>query len=152
MADIRHWMRIHAPRERVYAALATQEGVSGWWTREAELDERVGGEAVVRFTHPNSRRIKRLRIDALEAPGRVVWTPVEADGPGDWVGATISFDLAEDGEDTIVRFAQTGFGGAEDELALVTTGWAWYLMSLKALVETGRGAPHPAKPFLIAAA
>ncbi len=34
MADIRHRVGIAAPRERVYRALATREGLSGWWTRD----------------------------------------------------------------------------------------------------------------------
>ena len=32
MADIRHRVGITAPKAQVYEALATVEGLSGWWT------------------------------------------------------------------------------------------------------------------------
>ena len=34
MADIRHRVGIGAPQDRIYQALTTPEGLSGWWTRE----------------------------------------------------------------------------------------------------------------------
>ncbi len=43
MADIRHWVGIAAPQTRVYQAVATREGLSGWWTREVDGDPGVGG-------------------------------------------------------------------------------------------------------------
>ena len=47
MADIRHRVGIAASREQVYEALATREGLSGWWTRDTAGDPAVGGEAGV---------------------------------------------------------------------------------------------------------
>ena len=44
MADIRHRVDIAAPRERVYQALATREGLSGWWTRDVWGEAEPGGE------------------------------------------------------------------------------------------------------------
>lgn len=145
MADIFHYLRIKASPERVYEVLTTPEGVRGWWTRQAELDAEVGGTGVFRF----GQREKVMRIDRLEPGRRVSWTPTRSDAPGGWVGTTIDFDLEQDGEDTIVRFSQRGYAKADDGFAIVNTGWAWYLMGIKALVETGRGAPHPDTAFAI---
>src|SRR5580698_3956216 len=42
MADIRHRVGINAPVERVYQALATTDGLAGWWTREVKGVSQVG--------------------------------------------------------------------------------------------------------------
>jgi uncharacterized protein YndB with AHSA1/START domain len=145
MADVLHYLRINASPERVYEALTTPEGVRGWWTREVDLDSEVDGRGSFRF----GKLETVVRIEALEPGRRVTWTPIQSDAPGGWVDTTIDFGLERDGEQTIVRFAHRGYAQADDGYAIVTTGWAWYLMSLKALVETGRGAPHPEKAFVI---
>jgi uncharacterized protein YndB with AHSA1/START domain len=49
MADIMHLVRIAAPQERVYEALTTTEGIRSWWTRDADLDSRIGGTGTFRF-------------------------------------------------------------------------------------------------------
>ena len=43
MPDILHRLTIHAPPERVFEALTTAEGIRNWWTRDADLDARIGG-------------------------------------------------------------------------------------------------------------
>jgi hypothetical protein len=54
--------------------------------------------------------------------------------------------LAE-GRDTRLSFAQRGSRQADEGCALVNTGWAYYLVSLQQYLQTGPGAPHPAKNF-----
>ena len=46
MAEIKHQIPIQAAPEKVYAALATQQGLRGWWTADTDADEKVGGKAV----------------------------------------------------------------------------------------------------------
>ena len=36
-------LKIQAPRDRVYQAIATGEGIRNWWTRDASLDPSLGG-------------------------------------------------------------------------------------------------------------
>jgi hypothetical protein len=88
-----------------------------------------------------------VRVDALDAPHRVGWTTLSANAPGGWDGTTITFELSVDGSDTVLSFAHRGFAEANEGYALVTTGWAYYLVSLQHYVETGKGAPHPERDF-----
>jgi uncharacterized protein YndB with AHSA1/START domain len=44
MAELRHQIPINATPEKVYAALATQAGLRGWWTVDVAADEKVGGK------------------------------------------------------------------------------------------------------------
>ena len=107
MPDILHLLTINASPERVYQALATAEGIRNWWTREAELEARVGGKGEFRFYE--GKGVTQVRVDALEPTARVVWTVTAANAPGGWEGTTITFDLAAKEGATVLSFAQRGF-------------------------------------------
>ena len=145
MHDILHLLRIHAAPERVYQALTTAEGIHNWWTREAELDSRIGGAGEFRFYE--GKGITRVRVDELEPSRRVGWTTISANAPGGWDGTRISFDLQAEGDDTVLSFAHRGFREAGEGFALVNTGWAYYLVSLQHYLESGRGWPQQEKNF-----
>ena len=71
-------------------------------------------------------------------PGELVrWRVV--DGPPEWIGTTIDWRLSRSGGFTIVLFTHEGWAEPVEFLAHCSTKWASYLLSLKALVETGTG-------------
>jgi len=82
-------------------------------------------------------------MEVLELrPGeRVAWRV--ADGPEEWIGTTIQFDLRQDGDYSIVLFAHRGWREPVEFMHHCSTKWASFLLSLKSLVETGKGAPAP---------
>jgi uncharacterized protein YndB with AHSA1/START domain len=139
--DILHLVRIQASPERVYDALTTPEGIRNWWTRDSDLDVRVGGEGEFRFY--GGKTITQIRIDELRPHARVSWTVTASGAPGGWAGTTIAFELRPTGDVTVLAFRHRGFAEANDGYALVNTGWAYYLVSLQQYLELGRGAPHP---------
>jgi len=53
------------------------------------------------------------------------------------------FDLRQDGDYTTVLFAHRGWREPAEFMHHCSTKWAGFLLSLKALVETGTGAPAP---------
>ena len=65
------------------------------------------------------------------------------EGPAEWLGTKVSFDLKQEGEYCIVLFKHAGWKEPVEFMHHCSTKWAIYLMSLKALVETGKGAPSP---------
>lgn len=141
MAEILHLIKINAPREQVYQAITTAEGVRNWWTRDADLDSKVGGGGEFRFA--GGTRITKVRIEELKSPSRVVWKPLAAPIPT-WPDTKIEFELnAEEDNGTTLRFAQRGFKQTDDLFAMVATAWAAFLISLKQYLETGKGTPHP---------
>ncbi len=144
MPDILHRISIQAAPERVYQALATVDGIRGWWTRDADLEPQTGGRGEFRFSGgPCGSVATQVRVDALEPAARVAWTVLQSGAPGGWEGTTIAFDLRADGDGTVLSFAHRGFAQESDGMATCSTGWALYLMSLQQFVETGRGVPHP---------
>ena len=144
MPDIMHQLTIHAPPEPVYRALTTADGVRGWWTRDAMLDPEVGG--IGKFEFYDGRTVTKIRIDEQEAPARVGWSVTSSTIMG-WNGTVIGFDLRADGDNTVLSFAHRDWAEANETYARVTTGWAYFLVSLRQYIETGTGAPHPDVDF-----
>jgi uncharacterized protein YndB with AHSA1/START domain len=139
MPDILHRVGIKSssPNE-VYKALTTIDGLAGWWTGATQGDAQAGGTIKFRFGDRGFFDMKVLELD----PGRrVLWQVSE--GPAEWVGTRVSFDLRQEGAQTTVLFKHAGWKDPIEFMHHCSTKWATFLMSLKGLVETGRGAPFP---------
>ncbi len=65
------------------------------------------------------------------------------DGPAEWIGTKISWQLKQDGEYCIVLFKHQGWQERTEFMHHCSTKWGTFLMSLKSLLETGKGAPSP---------
>ncbi len=60
MADLKHQIPIDATPEKVYASIASQNGMQSWWTADTKMDEKVGGKAEFGF---NKRQmVFRMKI------------------------------------------------------------------------------------------
>ncbi len=105
MPDVMHLVTIDAEPERVFDALATAEGVRGWWTRDANLEERAGGTGEFRFY--GGSKVTDIQISELSRPERVEWK-VLSSFRSEWKGTTILFDLGAAEGGTQLRFAHRG--------------------------------------------
>ena len=142
MADILHRVGIKSSLDDVYQALVTTEGLSHWWTTDTTGDSKVGGTITFRFS-AEGMEIGAFDVKVLELKpaSRVLWR-VEG-GPQEWIGTRISFDLKQEDGYTIVLFNHQGWKEQVEFMNHCSTKWATFLLSLKQLVETGRGAPAP---------
>jgi uncharacterized protein YndB with AHSA1/START domain len=143
MVDILHRVGITASQDAVYQALTTTEGLEGWWTSDVRGDADAGGVVQFRFRFDDSPDPDGFDMSVLEAKPaeRVLWEVV--DGPGEWIGTQISWDLRTEGDYTIIMFAHRGWREPLEFMHHCSTKWATFLVSLKAYVETGKGAPAP---------
>ena len=139
MPDILHrvGIRSSSPND-AYKALTTREGLSAWWTNDTQGDSKVGGALQFRFGANGGFDMKVLELQPAE---RVLWQVVG--GPGEWIGTTVSFDLKQEGDYTIVLFKHMGWNEPVEFMHHCSTKWGVFLLSLKSLLETGKGAPHP---------
>jgi uncharacterized protein YndB with AHSA1/START domain len=138
VADILHRVGIRSPLHGVYHALATREGLAAWWTNETRGSSEVDGILQFRFGSGGGFDMKVLELAPNE---RVLWKVV--DGPREWIGTTLRFDLKQEDDFAIVLFKHEGWKEPVEFMHHCSTKWAVFLLSLKSLVETGRGAPHP---------
>jgi uncharacterized protein YndB with AHSA1/START domain len=138
MVDILHRIGVeNSSPEAVYEALSTIEGLAGWWAEQTSGDTEPGGVIQFRFK-PGGIDMQVAKLD----PGRLVrWDVV--DGPQEWFGTSVQFDIRQDGDWTIVLFRHEGWQEPVEFMHHCSTKWATFLLSLKQLLETGTGAPEP---------
>jgi uncharacterized protein YndB with AHSA1/START domain len=102
MKTIHHVVEIAAPPGKIFAALTTTEGLSGWWTTKVSARAEIG--AVVDFTFGGDFN-PDMRVTELDPPGLVGWECVGGHEP--WADNTFRFELAEKGDGTIVGSGRT---------------------------------------------
>jgi len=138
MPDILHKVGIKSSSpDDVYKALATVAGLSGWWTSDTRGQSKVGGVVEFRFGGGGFD----MKVLELKPSKRVIWQVVE--GPEEWLGTKISFDLKHNGDWIVVLFKHQGWKAPVEFMYHCSTKWAVFLLSLKSLLETGKGAPWP---------
>lgn len=138
MYDILHRIGTKQPAEEVFRALTTVEGLAGWWTEETDGDPQPGG--VVRFRFGDAGGFDMRVLEAR--PGELVlWEVV--DGPEEWIGTLVRFDIRHEDGWTIVLFRHEGWREQVEFMHHCSSKWGTYLVSLKSLVDTGYGQPAP---------
>ena len=138
MPDILHKVGIKSSSlTDVYRALTAIDGLSAWWTTDTSGESNVGGALQFRFGAGGFD----MEVLELHPAKRVLWQVV--DGPKEWIGTTISFDLTQNDDWTIILFKHEGWSEPVEFMHHCSTKWAVFLLSLKSLLETGKGAPYP---------
>jgi uncharacterized protein YndB with AHSA1/START domain len=140
--DILHKIGIRSSSpESVYKALTTREGLAAWWTTDVQGDGKIGGVLQFRFKLKEATGGFDMKVRELKPAGRVLWEVV--DGPPEWIGTKISWDVAQEGGWTTVLFKHEGWREQVDFMHHCSTKWAVFLLSLRSYLETGKGAPNP---------
>jgi uncharacterized protein YndB with AHSA1/START domain len=145
MVNILHRVGIKASSQDVYNALATREGLASWWASNTQGDSKLGGILKFRFSE-NGRELggADMKVSELRPGERVQWQVIE--GPAEWVGTTVRFELKQEGDYAIVLFTHLDWREPVEFMHHCSTKWGIFLMSLKAFVETGKGTPNPGEP------
>jgi hypothetical protein len=139
MVDILHRIGVQdVSPDKVFDALTTREPLAAWWTADTSGDGGPDGVLEFRFGEAGGFDMKVLEAQSAE---RVLWEVI--DGPEEWIGTQISWDLRTEGDFTIIMFAHQGWREPVPFMYHCSTKWATFLLSLKAFLETGNGAPWP---------
>lgn len=160
MPHIRHALLITAPIEKIYNAITTQEGLTGWWTPGAIAKPEV--DTIARFAFGPSYS-KEMKITELKPSRQVTWVCIT--GAEEWIGTTISFQLragnketllnshpemtdqihqqADDGGSTLLMFHHNNWKEYTPMFAECNYTWGRFLRSLKLFCETGKGMVWP---------
>jgi uncharacterized protein YndB with AHSA1/START domain len=143
MVNIIHKVGIRAPVAQVYAAVATTQGVAGWWSEETTGVAEPGGRIDVHFRKPDGEILggMGMRVTQLAPDNEVRWR--FESGPDEWIGTDAVFKLSRDGDYTVVLFSHENWREQVEFMAHCSTKWATFMMSLKDYVETGKGRPAP---------
>jgi uncharacterized protein YndB with AHSA1/START domain len=138
MVDILHKVGIQSSSQNdAYKALTTVDGLSAWWTNDTQGESKVGGVIKFRFGAGGFD----MKVLELQPGKHVRWQVI--DGPKEWIDTTISFDLRQEGIWTLILFKHQGWQEPVEFMYHCSTKWGVFLLSLKSLLETGKGGPHP---------
>jgi hypothetical protein len=128
--------------DHVYTAQATREGLADWWTNNTQGESKVGELLQFRFSADGSEIGGfDMQVLELDPAKRVRWQVI--DGPAEWIDTNISWDLKQEGDYAVILFKHQGWKEPVEFMHHCSTKWAIFLMSLKSLLETGKGAPNP---------
>jgi uncharacterized protein YndB with AHSA1/START domain len=140
MAQIAHLVRIRATPEDVYRRVAETDGIAAWFTEASSPQVREGGSLELRF---GDERVS-FTITELKAPTRIVWRCTSRESS--WFDTDIVFEFAAEGEQTRVRLDHLGWPEVTDRFRDCSMSWAYFLESLRSLIEDGRGTPEALAP------
>ncbi|RRR96855.1 SRPBCC family protein [Glycomyces terrestris] len=138
MVDILHRIAVEGrTTDDVYQALATIDGLADWWTEDTTGGTGTGEEIAFRFPQGGFD----MKVLESEPGRRVLWEVVG--GTPEWIGTRIHWDLRQEEDWAVVLFKHEGWAEPIEFMHHCSTKWASFLLSLKALVEDGKGAPAP---------
>lgn len=133
MPDILHRVGIRVPAKKVFQTLTTIEGNRHWWVSDCRGDAQKGGVIDYGFV--------KVKVVEAKPHSLVKWKVLE--GPEEWMGTEISFQLARKMGQTFVIFKHAGWKKPVEFMHHCSTKWAVFLMSLMYWLERGEGRPVP---------
>ena len=138
MAKSEHKITIDAPKEEVFRAITTVDGLKGWYSPDVSGKSERGGEVTFSFTEKDGPF--KWNVTEADLGSLVRWECLQ--GPGKAAGTTATFRLSGSGDKTTVEFAHEGFQESDEKLKTCNTLWGALIHHLKQYVETEQ--PEPA--------
>lgn len=138
LKSISHETPIEAQPTEIYAALTEPRLLAKWWIPDTRGESEVG-KSLEFWIGDFCQRMEILELDPNR---RVRWRPADQ-GSADWARTEIEFDIRRENEKCWVRFRHGGLRSDVEKLPYYSTSWAVFLLSLKDLMEAGKGFPFP---------
>jgi len=137
MHEINHQLSINVSPERVYQALITESDLNNWWTRDSKAKPEVG--TVAEFGFGPKFDPFHMRIDELVPNEKVTW---HCNGLNpEWIDTVIQFEIKESDNGAQLQMRHNQWKSNEGIFPMCSYEWAYFLMSLKSYLETGKGTP-----------
>ena len=141
--DYARELTIEAPCERVFDAIATLDGIRGWWTPLVTGSDEAG--RTMRLEFEGLEEHIDLRVKSARRPSEVEWSVVEHTSLDEWMGTRIRFELSPRSDGTCsLAFQHIGLSPRLACYDDCEAGWDHFLESVVALAERGRGKPFRA--------
>jgi uncharacterized protein YndB with AHSA1/START domain len=136
--EIRHEVRIKASPVALYEALTDASKLAQWWIPDTRGRSEPGRALEFWF----GGHCQEMRVTALRSNQLVRWQATERGLP-DWVGSEIEFAISPKDDRAVVQFRHANWPGNAHGLPYCSMSWAVFLLSLKELLEKGKGFPFP---------
>jgi len=101
---------VRGSTDKLFDALTSTAGYNGWWSKDCQIAEKPGGESKLKFNKDGAIVSMGFRVDEVVPQKAVRWTCVAHDMES-WIGTTLNWRLAADGDVTEVSFEHAGWKG-----------------------------------------
>jgi len=138
---INHQVGVKASPEVVYKYLTETAKLAQWWT----TDTRGSGVKVrdtLEFWFFNSF-CQKFMVKELNPGKRVAWKSPKGQGANEWEETEVTFELSTDEKQTFIQFRHSGWRESTNFQGHCSMRWAVFLLSLKDVLERGKGRPIP---------
>ncbi|HEV3187456.1 MAG TPA: SRPBCC domain-containing protein [Acidimicrobiales bacterium] len=139
MVDIRHRVGIKVPKEAVFEALTTLDGIANWWTRDAKGDASLGGNLQFYFGQPEPSAV--MEVVDVKPNDRVVWRCTG--GPDEWLNTRLDFVLQTSDTETVLLFTHANWKEPVEFMYHCSTKWGQFLVGLKVSLERWTSSAFP---------
>lgn len=136
--EVFHEVRIKGQPAEIYDAIVEPDKLGQWWIH-ATSGETTAGKTL---NLGPGKGFQEVLVTEERQNELVRWRPTEA-GISDWVGTEIEFKIIPEAERTLVHFKHSNYGDDAPMFPHTSLSWAVFLLSLRDLVETGKGMPYP---------
>jgi uncharacterized protein YndB with AHSA1/START domain len=137
MTDILQNFPIKVAPARVFDGVSAPALLDEWWTLRSTGQPTVGSIYELDFG-PDAQW---QAVVTKAVPGEVFELKLTR-ADADWIGSTVSFELAPSRSGTAVRFAHRGWPEASDHYRSSCHCWALYLRVLRRHLEHGESVPY----------
>ncbi len=141
--DIKHDLTIKASAATVYNAVATQQGINGWWSKTGTVGASEGDTSVMIFDKQGTKVEMGFRTETLIPNQEVVWECIKNGNPA-WLKTKIRTTIHENDGECQVTFSHTGFDekwAGHDAFEMTKGTWQHFVESLVSYCERGEGQP-----------
>lgn len=136
--EIWHQIRIKASEAAVFAALTDPKKLAQWWIPDTRGESKVGG--TLEFWLGDN--CQPMEVATLEPNKLVRWLAPKM-GMDDWTGTEVKFRIYSKSDHTYIDFRHSGLRPDVELIPYYSMSWAVFLLSLKELLEKGKGFPFP---------
>jgi hypothetical protein len=138
MANILLRVPVEADVSAIFDAVATSQGVNGWWSNHTEGPS--GPNSTMRVAFPDAPMTFDFVVTDQIDGRRVAWRCLA--GPPEWIDTEVSFEIqrGDDGGASVL-FTHGGWATTEESFPFIAYSWAQILPRLKRLAESGEAQP-----------
>jgi uncharacterized protein YndB with AHSA1/START domain len=138
--NILHEVGIKASQKDVYQALTDTKKLAEWWTTDTRGSGSKVGDVLEFWFGDFCHEFEVIELQ----PGKLVrWKANRKKSIEEWAGTEVTFSLSADEKQCCVHFSHSGWKRDNGIFPHCSTKWAVFMLSLKDLLEKGKGNPAP---------
>lgn len=138
MAKINHQVGVVGNINNIFCAMHEPEGLNGWWATKTDGEPEIGSILDLHFSD-----VVTLSFKIVELQENALIHLHCVSGPGPWQDSDLTFSLKQDADQVWVGLVHENDTASDDDFLYFSTKWTCYLLSLRDLIETGKGRPYP---------